>query len=142
MRFIDLILSNKGWIFSGIGVLAGLFSFAFHHYQRAKDKAEKRVSGFVESFRNLYKHKDDGRKLEVLVPAGIASLKNDKEIRMAFGSLMKIIPKHPLRTWEDRVEKVGYKRFFDYVATSDRELNKETIEGFLGHFESFSNRAS
>lgn len=139
MRFIDLILSNKEWIFSGIGVFVlGLFILCFQQHQRAKDKAEKRVSGFVESFRKLYK--GGGCKLEALVPAGIASLKNDKEIRMAFESLVKIIPNHPLRTWKDRVEKVGYKRFFDYVVASGRELNKETIEGFLSHFESFSNK--
>ena len=141
MRFIDYILRNKEWIFSGIGVFAlGLFILVFQQHQRAKDKEEKRVSGFVESFSKLYK--GGGYKLEVLVPAGIASLKNDKEIRIAFESLMKIIPNNPLRNWKDRVEKVGYKRFFDYVATSGRELNKETIEGFLDHFENFSKRAS
>jgi len=140
MRFIDYILRNKDWIFSGIGVFAlGIFILVFQQYQRAKDKADKRVSGFVESFRKLYK--GGGYKLEVLVPAGIASLKNDKEIRLAFESLKKIIPNHPLRTWEDRVEKIGYKKFFDCVAASDSELNKETIEEFLGHFESPSKRA-
>ena len=75
--------------------------------------------------------------VEVLLPAGIASLKNHKEIRMAFESLMK----NPFRTWKDSVEKVGYKRFFYCVAASGRELNKETIEEFLGHFESPSKRA-
>ena len=134
MRFIDYILSNKEWIFSGIGVFAlGLFILVFQQHQRAKDKAEKRVFAFVESFRKLYK--GGGYKLEVLVPAGIASLRNDKEIRMVFESLMKIIPNHPLKTWKDRAEKVGYKKFFDYVAASGRELNKETIEELLGHFE-------
>ena len=140
MRLIDYILRNKEWIFSGIGVFVlGLFILVFQRHQRAKDKAEERVSTFVDSFGKLYG--GGGYKLEVLVPSGIANLKNSKEIRHAFDLLVKVIPNHPLRNWKDRVEKVEYKRFFDYVAASGRELNKESIEEFLRHFESPSKKA-
>ena len=46
--------------------------------------------------------KKAGVKLEILIPAGINSLKNDKEIESAFDTLMGVIPNHPLRHWKTR----------------------------------------
>jgi hypothetical protein len=139
MKFINYIMVHKEWIFSGIGVFAlGLFILLFQQRQRAKDKAEQRVNAFVESFRKLYK--GGGYKLEVLVPAGIAGLNNDREVRRAFELLVKVIPNHPLRNWKGRVEKVGYKKFFDYAVASGRELNKVSIEESLGHFENLDRK--
>jgi len=134
MKFINYIITHKEWIFSGIGVFAlSLIFLFFQQRRRAKDKAEQRANAFVESFKRLYK--GGGYKLEILIPAGIANLKNDKEIRSAFVLLVKFIPNHPLRNWKGRVENAGYKRFFNYVASSGRELNKVSIEEFLEHFE-------
>jgi len=141
MRFLNYILTHKEWIFSGIGVfILGLLIVLFQQWQRAKDKAEQRIITFVESFRNLYK--GGGYKLEVLIPAGIAGLQNDREIRRAFELLVKFIPNHPLRNWKDRVQRVGYKKFFDYVVTIGSELNKQSIEEFLEYFEKSNRKKS
>lgn len=135
MNLINYIIEHKEWIFSGIGVFVlGLFIFLYQQRQRKKDKVEQRVRAFVDNFQTLYK--GGGCKLEVLVPAGIACLKNNKEIRDGLELLAKVIPKHSLRNWKDRVEKVGYKKFFDYVVSTGIELNIVSIEEFLGHFES------
>lgn len=102
--------------------------------RRFKDKREKRIERFVDEFRKLYKN--DGVKLEILIPAGINYMENDKEIKLAFEALMKVIPNHPLRgNWKPRVEKVGYKRFFSHVINSDKILGKGSIETFLRELE-------
>lgn len=101
----------------------------FRSIRRSKEKTEKNIERFIDEFRKLYKN--DGVKIEMLIPAGINSLKNDKEIKLAFEALMEIIPKHPLRNWKARVEKVGYKRFFNHIVNSGRILDKDSIEAFL-----------
>ncbi len=134
----ELIIKNKEWIFSGIGVFIISSSIAlivwiilssFKHIRQSRDKAEGRVDKFVNDFRSLYKN--DEIKLEILIPAGINLLKNDKEIKLAFETLMKVIPKHPLRNWKAKVEETGYQRFFRYVANSGQPLNKYSIDIFL-----------
>jgi hypothetical protein len=134
----EFIINNKEWIFSGIGVLVISSFIAFilwiiRTVRQSKEKAEKRIEKFVDEFRKLYKN--DGRKLEILIPAGINNLKNDKEIKLAFESLMKVVPNHPLRNWKTRVKKRGYQRFFRHVAHSGRILNKHSIETFLNELE-------
>lgn len=102
--------------------------------RRFKDKREKRIERFVDEFRKLYKN--DGVKLEILIPAGINYMENDKEIILAFEALMKVIPNHPLRgNWKPRVEKVGYKRFFSHVTNSGKILDTKSIETFLRELE-------
>ncbi len=138
----ELIINNKDWIFSGIGVfilssiialICWIILLIFRSIRRSKEKTEKRIEKFVDEFRRLYKN--DGFKLEILVPAGINNLKNDKEIKLAFEALMKVIPNHPLRNWKTRVEKVGYQRFFRHIVNSGRVLNKHSIETFLRECE-------
>lgn len=131
---IEFFLKNKEWIFSGIGVfLLGIIISILSSFRRSKEKRQERIQCFNGDFRSLYKN--DGFKLKLLIPAGINNLKNDKEIKRAFESLMLIIPNHPLRNWKDRVEKVGYKNFFTHVAVSGKELNKDSIETFLNELE-------
>jgi hypothetical protein len=134
----EFIINHKEWIFSGIGVLVISSSIVFINWiirsvRQSKEKSEKRVEKFVDEFRNLYK--DDGIKLEILIPAGINNLKNDKEIKLAFESLIKVVPNHPLRSWKTRIEKVGYQRFCRYVVNSGGILNKHSIETFLNEYE-------
>jgi len=133
-ELIEFLAKNKEWIFSGIGVfILGLFIALLSLIRRFKDKREKRIERFVDHFRNLYKN--DGLKLEILIPAGINNLKSDKEIKLAFEAQMRVIPNHPLRNWKPRVENVGYKRFFIHVVKSGRILNKDSIEIFLSELE-------
>jgi len=135
---IEMIINNKVWIFSGIGVLVissfiALICWIIRSVRQSNEKAQKRLEKFVDEFCKLYK--DDGKKLEILIRAGINNLKNDKEIKSAFENLMKVIPNHPLRNWKIRVEKVGYKRFFEHVLNSGMILNKHSIETFLNEYE-------
>jgi len=136
---IEFINNNKEWIFSGIGVFAlGLFITIFTLFisirRRFKDAREKRIERFVDEFRKLYKN--DGVKLEILIPAGINNMRNDKESKLAFEALISVIPGHPLRgNWKPRVERVGYKTFFSHVIKSGKILDKESIETFLGELE-------
>ena len=130
----EFFISNKEWIFSGVGVFfLGLIITLMRSIRRFKDQRGERIQRFVDGFRHVYKN--DGVKLEILIPAGINSLKNDKEIKMAFEALTKIIPNHPLRSWKPRVEKVGYKSFFSHIVNSGRILDKNSIETFLRECE-------
>jgi hypothetical protein len=113
--------------------MSGIFDTIIAFIWRWRDKRERRIERFVDGFQRLYK---DGVKLEILIPAGINNMRNDKEIALAFEALMTVIPGHPLRgNWRPRVEKVGYKRFFDRVAESGKILNIESIETFLRELE-------
>lgn len=134
MDVINYIVANKGWIFSGVGVSAiGLFVLFYQQRQRRKDKAEERIKSFIDNFKTTYK--GGGNKLEALIPAGIANLKTSSEIRKALETLAKILPKHSLRNWKDRAERIGFKKFFDHIAADGRELNSHSIEKYLEHFE-------
>lgn len=131
---LEFIEKNKEWIFSGIGVfLLGLIVAVLGQRRRSRDKTDARIQQFVENFRTIYKN--DGHKLEVLIPAGINTLKTDREIKRGFEALMNIIPNHPLRNWKNRVEKVGYKRFINHIVISGRELNKHSIGSILKELE-------
>lgn len=127
---IEFIQNNKEWIFSGIGVFVlGLFIAVLSSIRRSRDKSEERIRRFVDGFREIYT--GGGRKLRLLIPAGINNLINNKEIEKGFQALVNVIPNHPLRQWRDRVKRVGYNRFFSHVAASGRELNANNIEEFL-----------
>ena len=131
---IEFFVDNKEWIFSGVGVFVlGLFITLCSSIRRAKDKRERRIERFVDEFRELYKN--TGVKLEILIPAGINNMKNEKEIELAFEALMKVIPNHPLRNWKIRIEKAGYKRFFNHVSNSGKILDSESIEKFLSELD-------
>ena len=110
-----------------------MIKFLIDSIRRFKDKREKRIERFVDEFRNLFRN--GGLKLEILIPAGTNNLKDDKEIELAFEALMRVIPNHPLRNWNPRAEKVGYKRFFTHVVKSGRILDKDSIETFLSELE-------
>ena len=86
----ELIINNQEWIFSGIGVfiissfialICWIILFIFRCVRQSKEKTEKRIEKFIDEFRKLYK--GDGIKLENLIPAGINTLKSDKEIKLA-----------------------------------------------------------
>ena len=123
------------WVFSGIGVfvLSSIIAYVCWVINRSKDKTEKRIERFINEFRRQYK--DAGAKLEILIPTGINTFKNDKEIRLAFEALMQVVPNHPLRNWKERVEKIGYKRFFSHVVNSGRILDVNSIESILKELE-------
>lgn len=131
---IEFVQNNKEWIFSGIGVfILGLFIAVLSSIRRSRDKREERIRRFVDSFREIYT--GGGRKLRLLIPAGINNFKNNREIEKGFQALVNVIPNHPLRNWNERIKRVGYKRFFGYVASFGRELNANNIEEFLGELE-------
>jgi len=48
---------------------------------------------------------------------------------------MEVIPNHSLRNRKERVEKIGYKRFFSHIVNSGRILDKDSIETFLSELE-------
>ena len=114
-------MDNKDWVFSGIGVfilssilalICWIIMAIFRSNRRSKEKTEKSIERFIDEFRKLYKK--TGVKLDILIPAGINSLKNDKEIESAFDTLIDVIPNHPLRHWKTRAswerEFVGVRR--------------------------------
>ncbi len=100
------------------------------HFSKEKTK---RIKNFIDNFCKLYKN--NGYKLELLIPAGVNTLKSDKEIKVALEQLAIIRPGHSLRNWKDRVEKIGYKKFFSQIAKFGNKLNKHSIENFLGNLE-------
>ena len=123
------------WIFSGIGVfiLSSIIALIVWAVNRANDQSEKRIERFVDEFRRQFKNA--GVKLNILIPAGINSLKNDKEIRCAFEKLMEIVPNHPLRSWKERAEKIGFKKFFSHIVDTGRILDSDNIEIYLKELE-------
>jgi len=128
---IDYFTRNKEWIFSGIGIF--LISLGIGApigivklYCWRSDKRQERIKKFIDEFKNLYS-RTGGQKLPHLIPAGINNLKSNREIKKGFKSLVLTIPGHPLRTNKDRIEKVGYKKFFRYVAEVGDPLNKTSI---------------
>lgn len=137
-KAIEYFIINKEWIFAGIGIFfissigIGIPISAIKLYCWFSDKRQARIKNFVDDFRNLY---HGGRKLTLLIQAGINNLNNDREIKKSLEALMLIIPGHPLRDWKDRVEKVGYKKFFRYVVGSGSVLNKSSINSFLNELE-------
>lgn len=120
--------------FKSIAPFIVVITLILYTYKYYKDKREKRIQQFVGKFSARYKH--NGRLVEALIPAGITNLKNDREIRNAFKRLSNSIQNHPLSGWKDRVERLGYKLFFDSVENSDVELNTHSIETVLDQLES------
>jgi len=116
-----------------IGIIIAIVGIGIRLYIHSSRKREERIRQFVDNFQRLYK--GTGRKLEVLIPAGINNLKNDGEIKEALERVANITSGHPLRKWKDRVERIGYKKFFSYVMESGKELNADTIEGLLKNLE-------
>ena len=136
---IDYFTKNKEWIFSGIGIFfisvgIGVPIGAVKLYCWLSDKRQERIKKFVDEFKKLC-HGAAGRKLLHLIPAGINNLKSNREIKKGFKNLILTIPGHPLRTNKDRVEKIGYKKFFRYVAEVGDPLNKTSIVVFLNELE-------
>lgn len=116
-----------------VPIVISVTGFIITTWRRFSKKRDERIQHFVDNFCDLYKN--NGYKLEVLIPAGINILKNNKEIQIALDRLSIIKPGHPLRNWKNRVEKNGYKKFFYRAAKSGGELNKHSIESLLNSLE-------
>lgn len=119
------------WVFSGIGtsVLTGLASTllclgVYFHKTRSR-----RIRKAFEKYDSLYER--DGHRLMCLVPSGVHCLKSDREVKKYFQLIMTIEPHHPLRQWKGRVEKIGYKKFFEHVFNSSKTRTGTAREGLL-----------
>jgi hypothetical protein len=119
------------WLFSGfgtnfvfwvIGLLIALLLFI-------NKNNKKRVLSAVGEYKILYKK--DGVRLNCLIPAGIHTLKSNREIKLFFKLLLEIEPNHPLMSWDVQIKSIGYKKFFSFVFLSGKELNKNTINSFV-----------
>lgn len=123
------------WAFSGVGtsVLVGLGSISMAIGVYLYKMRSHRIQEAFEKYDNLYER--GGHRLKCLIPSGIHCLKSDREIKHYFQLVMTIEPHHPLRQWKGRIEKIGYKKFFDHVFKSGLALDKESIEGFISDLE-------
>jgi hypothetical protein len=115
----------------GAPLITGLFALFFY----LRNLSNKRVDDFENNFLRIYKN--DGCVLECLIPAGIANLKNNKEIKYALHRLRNRIGFHPLRTWDIDIAKIGYEKFFRSVLSKPGydHLNKSTIQIYINSFK-------
>lgn len=120
------------WIFSGLGIAIVTALIAI--IKNLKSEKRKRVSEAVGEYSRIYKR--NGHRLECLIPSGIHTLKNDKEIELYFTKVMEIEPHHPLRSWKSDIEKIGFKKFFQHVFKSGKSLGKENIDVFIKELKS------
>lgn len=74
--------------------------------------------------------------MSILLPAGICNLPCSCEIKTALNQIGALGHGHPLRQWKTRVEKIGYKKFFNHVLKSGQILDSSNIETFLIELES------
>lgn len=114
----------------GAPLIAGLFGLFFY----LRNLSNKRIDDFEKNFFAIYKN--DGCVLECLIPAGIANLKNNKEIESGLARLRNRIGFNPLRTWNSDVKKIGYKKFFKRVVIGPghNHFNENTIQVFINSF--------
>ncbi len=136
---IDYFTRNKEWIFSGIGIFfislgIGALIGVVRLYCGRSAKRQERIDKFVDEFRILY---HGGAKLPLLGKAGINTLKSNREIKKGLKTLILSFPGHPFRDDKvrNRVEKIGYKKFFGYVNESGSVLNKTSIVTFLNELQ-------
>lgn len=131
MELLKEIKSELMWVLSGIGVplVIGFFSWV----RGIRKQKHERVAQVVASYKSIYKN--DGCRLGCLIPAGIHTLKNDAEVRDVFSKLMQLEPYHPLRQWNNDVQKIGYIKFFTSVFNTGQSLNKNNISE---HIENLS----
>ena len=117
-------------IIIGIGglVLAALTYFAGVHRTESrykKQQKEKRIGDFVNNF--FQEYKGAGVVIELLIPSGINNLNDDEEIQTALNILKNRLGFHPLRQWNNEIESIGYKKFFDSIINSGKPINKSNI---------------
>jgi hypothetical protein len=115
----------------GAPLVAGLFGLFFY----LRNLSNKRIDVFEKNFFEIYKN--DGCVLECLISSGVANLKNDKEIETGLGRLRNRIGFNPLRKWDNDVNKIGYKKFFQRVVIGPGHdhFNKNTIQAFINSFK-------
>lgn len=114
-----------------VGLVGSLVSIHIFKLSRKN----KRLDDFEKRFYEIYKN--DGCVLECLMPAGVASLENNKEIEKGLRRLESRLGFRPLRSWHNDVKKIGYKTFFKRVVGPGHGLlNKNTIQDIINSFES------
>ena len=126
MGYDAIIIGIGGLILSVLTYFAGVKRAEKRHKDEAK---EKRIDVFISSFSDRYH--GGGYILEELIPSGINDLDNDSEIHTAFEKLQNRLAVHPLRNWNQLIEKIGYKIFFQHVLRSGLPLTKHTIDKFI-----------
>jgi len=117
-------------IIIGIGgiILAALTYFAgvYRTEQRYKNQQkEKRINDFINNF--FSKYQGAGVAIELLIPSGINDLNNDHEIQIALNKLKNRLGFHPLRQWNNEIENLGYKIFFNSIINSGKPINQSNI---------------
>ena len=128
-KYLKLLFQLKHikWVFSGVGVV--LIAFVCRFITSKLSKGPIRINNAIQKYTEIYK--GNGYRLECLIPTGIHNLKSNKEIDKFFTGIMRIESHHPLRNWKNDIEKIGYKKFFEYAFLSGKELNKESINIFI-----------
>ena len=124
---MEYLTDNAQWIFSGIGVAIALGLLSF--FRGIYAKRGKRIETAVSKYKEVYK--GGGYRLECLVPAGIHTFKTDSEIKSFFKKVMEMEPHHPLRSWKEDIENIGYIVFFNHVFKSGQKLSKHNIQDFI-----------
>lgn len=118
--FVKIELSDKSEIYN---------LFKKNAYKILVERKE-RIEDFTGSLISYY-HGGYGPAIELLVRSGIHNLHDDAEIKAALEIASRILKFHPLRNWNDEVESIGYKKFFNFIRENKIELNSQSIIGTI-----------
>ena len=108
-----------------LSILGIFFAALIPLYLYDKRKRDERIKNVRNTF--FDKYQNDGRAIKLLIPSGINGLKNNNEINSALNDIKNRLGNHPLRDWDKKIKKIGYKKFFNFVVTSRNALTKSTI---------------
>jgi hypothetical protein len=123
MGYEAILIGIGGIVLSVLTYFAGVIRTDRRHKAQAKDN---RIDAFERAFFDSYG--GGGYILRHLIPTGINNLVDDDEIKIALDRLQNRIGHHPLRDWNQRIEEIGYKSFFQHTAGSGMRLGSASIE--------------
>jgi len=123
------------WV--GLGTISATVLGILISVKHFNEKQQKiRVENFVQEFRDQKKEENGGREdISALSLAGLNSLKNDKEYKLAFEKIKGLILHHPLLKWKDEIEEIGYKKFFNWVSNRGVPFTSDTIDKLILDFK-------
>ena len=113
----EIIIGIGGLLISVLTYFAGVARTERRYKSQAK---EKRIDDFVNTLFSEYR--DDGQVIGLLISSGINDLQNDDEIKNALEKVRNRLSFHPLRNWNNEIESIGYKTFFNYIVKNYERL--------------------